>query len=178
MSVYFYLRLPEGDDFAENELSYLLDNDVELRREDGAIAFYPDPFYAELDEDEEGVAEAIFEVTGDGLGVRNPPPAAIGKLAHLAKRVGGIVWCDTSDEPEENLAECMALYPPGLVIPDELPAPPPSETVPYSARATFVEGQRVEHATFGLGTVKTAAGKQVTITFENGETRKLAQGIG
>ncbi len=43
--------------------------------------------------------------------------------------------------------------------------------------ADFAPGDRVSHAKFGAGTVTEVRGNAMTVTFDDGSTKKLARGI-
>ncbi|HBP22695.1 MAG TPA: hypothetical protein DEA08_33560 [Planctomycetes bacterium] len=173
MGVYYHLNLSD-DDLDSDSLARLIKLDRELERVSGGVAFFPgDDEDPEAREEE---PEAIFTVTGEGLMVKQPSEDAIGKLAHMANHLGATLWCDHSEDGDEDLEECMSYYPRGLVLPEaKKPKRVSTKPVPYSARDSYQVGQVVEHKTFGRGEVTRSAGKQVTIRFEEQGTKVLAQ---
>jgi hypothetical protein len=134
-------------------LKRLILADPEIREEKGAFVWRA------------GGIEEWFDLE---VGAKQPTDELVGKWAAWAKELGLRI---VGEDGEEFLLEDY--------LPPEAPPPKKSKSkkpVPYSPRAVFEVGDRIEHKTFGAGKVVAVAGKSIEVKFGS-ETKKLAQGL-
>jgi hypothetical protein len=178
MSRKYLVRRGPDDPFEADELKRLVAADRELRWGKGGIEWRArDEEYASLAKEDPDEPDAVFHA-GAELSCDLPEEPALGKLAQIARRLDAGLFQE--GELEEDVRESwIESYPPGVAGGAAAKKPKRAGKAPreYSPKATFEEGEKIAHSTFGVGVVRgVESSTRITVDFA-GTLKKLAQGL-